>query len=131
MEDGTALAEGHAMTAPLTPAADEGDQALEDLARRLLELLGRLTGLESTYLTSIDWDGGVQRILFSRNVGSLDIPEGPEVDWSDTLCRRALEGGPTCTPDVWGTYPDSLAARTPRPKPSTTIHEGRTARWGC
>ncbi|MFP5580299.1 MAG: hypothetical protein ACLGIZ_18970, partial [Acidimicrobiia bacterium] len=99
------------MTARLPPATDDGDQALEELARRLLELLGRVTGLESTYLTSIDWDGGIQRILFSRNVGSLDIPEGLEVDWSDTLCRRALEGGPACTSDVMGTYPDSAAAR--------------------
>lgn len=105
------MAEGHAMTARLPPATDDGDQALEELARRLLELLGRVTGLESTYLTSIDWDGGIQRILFSRNVGSLDIPEGLEVDWSDTLCRRALEGGPACTSDVMGTYPDSAAAR--------------------
>ena len=69
-----------------TPAAAEaaGDEGLEQLARRLLELLGRVTGLESTYLTSIDLDGGVQKILFSRNVGALDLPEGLEVAWSDT-----------------------------------------------
>lgn len=96
---------------PLDVLDDPEEQALEALTRRLLELLGRVTGLESTYLTSIDWDGGLQRILYARNVGSLDIPEGLEVDWSDTLCRRALEGGPTCTSDVQGTYPDSTAAR--------------------
>ncbi len=95
---------------PQTVAAAE-DEDLERLARRLLELLGRVTGLESTYLTSIDWDGGLQKILYARNVGTLDIPEGLEVDWSDTLCRRALDGGPMCTSDVAATYPDSAAAR--------------------
>ena len=94
-----------------TTTTGSDDQALEQLVRRLLELLGRVTGLESTYLTSIDWDGGLQKILYARNVGSLDIPEGLEVDWSDTLCRRALDGGPMCTSDVSGTYPDSVAAR--------------------
>ena len=87
------------------------DEGLEQLTRRLLELLGRVTGLESTYLTSIDWDAGLQRILFSRNVGTLDIPEGLAVEWSDTLCRRALEGGPSCTSDVASLYPESGAAR--------------------
>ena len=55
---------------------------------------------ESTYLTAIDWERDLQRVLFSRNVGSMGIPEGLEVDWSDTLCRRALEGGPSCTTDT-------------------------------
>jgi len=86
-------------------------ERLEPLVRRLLELLGRITGLESTYLTSIDWEAGVQRILYARNVGAgLEIPEGLTVEWADTLCRRALEGGPTRTDDVAGTYPDSAAA---------------------
>lgn len=84
---------------------------LEELARRLLDLLGRITGLESTYLTSIDWEGDLQQVLYARNVGTLDIPEGLQVEWSDTLCRRALEGGPACTTDVATTYPESAAAR--------------------
>jgi diguanylate cyclase len=83
---------------------------LEGLARRLLDLVGRLTGLSSTYLTRIRWEQGLQDILYSRNVGSLEIPEGLSVEWSDTLCRRAIEGGPTLTTDVPGTYPDSAAA---------------------
>lgn len=92
------------------PAAASDDEGLEQLTRRLLELLGRVTGLESTYLTSIDWDGGVQRVLFSRNVGTLDIPEGIEVAWSDTLCRRALDVGPLYTTDVATDLPGSEAA---------------------
>jgi len=84
---------------------------LEALTRRLLELLGQLTGLESTYLTAIHRDDDEQEILFARNVGDLDIPEGLRVEWGDTLCKRALDGGPGCTSDVLGTYPDSEAAR--------------------
>lgn len=94
-----------------TPVPGPEREGLEQLTRRLLELLGRVTGLESTYLTSIDWDGGYQKILFARNVGTLEIPEGLEVEWSDTLCRRAIEGGPTCTSDVANVYPDCDAAR--------------------
>jgi len=83
---------------------------LEALSRRLLELLGRITGLESTYLTAIHWDEGEQEILYARNVGALEIGEGLRVAWSDTLCKRALDGGSACTSDVPSTYPDSEAA---------------------
>ena len=83
----------------------------EVLVRHLLDLVGRMTGLETTYLTSIDLTADEQLILFSRNTGELDIPEGLRVPWSDTLCKRALDGGPRCTTDVPGVYPDSVAAR--------------------
>lgn len=95
----------------VSPAGAAGREDLEALTRRLLELLGRVTGLESTYLTSIDRDADLQRILHVRNVGATEIPEGLDVEWSDTLCRRALEGGPSCTTDVPGIYPHSEAAR--------------------
>ncbi len=84
---------------------------LEALTRRLLDLLGQVTGLESTYLTKIDWQNDEQEILYSRNEGALDIPEGLRVEWSDTLCKRALDGGPRCTTDVGASYPDSGAAK--------------------
>lgn len=83
---------------------------LEELTRRLLEVLGRITGLESTYLTAIDWESGIQEIRYARNVGQLDIAEGLRVDWEDTLCRRAVEGGPGCVADVASTYPDADVA---------------------
>lgn len=98
------------LRAAAAAAPSERSDQLEALVRRLLELVGRLTGLESTYLTSIDLDAGLQEIRYARNVGSIEIPEGLEVEWSDTLCRRALEGGPMCTDDVAGAYPDSAAA---------------------
>jgi diguanylate cyclase (GGDEF)-like protein/PAS domain S-box-containing protein len=84
---------------------------LEDLARRLLVVLGRLSGLETTYLTRIDRDGDRQHILYARNTGQLEVPEGLSVPWQDTLCRRVLDGGPSYTTDVPRVYPDSDAAR--------------------
>lgn len=52
---------------------DSGD--LESLVRPLLGLLELVTGLESTYLTTIDLHRNVQRIVFSRNTQALKIPE--------------------------------------------------------
>ena len=78
---------------------------LEAMTRPILQILQDLTGLESTYLTMIDWAGNEQRIAYSRNTGQMDLPEGLRVDWSDTLCRRSLQEGRPYTrdvPDVWG-----------------------------
>lgn len=86
---------------------------LEQLTREILQMCGRATGLETTYLTLIHRDLDLQEILYSRNVGVLEIPEGLRVDWSDTLCRRALEGeGPSVTDAVPEVYGDSAAAAT-------------------
>lgn len=86
-------------------------QTLEDLARPMLEMLEVVTGLESTYLTTIDLDKGLQQVLFARNAGAMNIPEGLTVPWSDTLCRRALEEGRPYTDDVATRWGDSDAAR--------------------
>jgi diguanylate cyclase len=86
-------------------------KTLEDLARPMLEMLETVTGLESTYLTTIDLDKGEQHILFARNVRQLTIPEGLSVPWADTLCKRAMEEGRTYTADVAGCWGDSDAAR--------------------
>ncbi|MGJ7615186.1 MULTISPECIES: sensor domain-containing diguanylate cyclase [unclassified Variovorax] len=86
-------------------------KTLEDLARPMLEMLEVVTGLESTYLTTIDLSEGLQRVLFARNAGAMNIPEGLSVPWSDTLCRRALEEGRPYTDDVATRWADSEAAR--------------------
>lgn len=84
---------------------------LESVTRPLLDALNRVTGLESTYLTSVDPDADLQRIVYALNTSpDFTIPEGLEVDWCDTLCQRALSSGQVYTddvPDVWG---DSDAA---------------------
>ncbi len=86
-------------------------RTLEDLTRPMLEMLGAVTGLESTYLTTIDLDKGQQHILFSRNARQLSIPEGLTVPWADTLCKRAMEEGRTYTGDVASCWGDSAVAK--------------------
>lgn len=88
-----------------------GASSLEELVRPLLELLEAVTGLESTYMTTIDEVAGLQHILYSRNTRKLQIPEGLAVAWGDTLCKRALEEGCMYTDDVAGCWGDSDAAR--------------------
>ncbi|SFR54166.1 diguanylate cyclase with GAF sensor [Marinobacter daqiaonensis] len=94
----------------LATAVTQSDD-LEGMVRPFLEILEAVTGLESTYLTRVDEDEGVQRILFSHNTSHLDIPEGLSVDWNDTLCKRALEEQRTYTDDVASCWGDSEAAR--------------------
>lgn len=86
-------------------------KTVEQLTRPLLDMLGSVTGLESTYLTEIDLDTNLQHVRYARNVGDMQIPEGLSVPWSDTLCKRALEEGRMCTNDVASCWPDSEAAR--------------------
>ena len=89
--------------------AGAGD--LASVTRPLLHALRSVTGLESTYLTSIDWDRQLQQIVIAENHGSIAVEEGLEVPWSDALCRRAMESGQHVTDDVPGTWGDSEAAR--------------------
>ena len=88
-----------------------GARDLETLTRPMLQLLEAVTGLQSTYLTTVDEGRGVQRILYARNTGQMRIPEGLEVPWGDTLCKRALEEGRAYTDDVGACWGDSDAAR--------------------
>ncbi|WP_426008264.1 GGDEF domain-containing protein [Aeromonas salmonicida] len=95
-----------ALSVQVTEARD-----LESLTRPLLEMLETVTGLESTYLTQIDLEQSAQHILYARNSAALQIPEGVSVDWSDTLCRRALDEGRLYAADVADRWGDSTAAR--------------------
>ncbi|WP_127089425.1 sensor domain-containing diguanylate cyclase [Aquabacter cavernae] len=88
-----------------------GARTVEDVTRPLLELLEFVTGLESTYLTRIDTDAGIQNIVFSRNTKAMQIPEGLSVPWGDTLCKRAMDEGRIYTDDVANCWGDSDAAR--------------------
>jgi diguanylate cyclase len=85
-------------------------QNLEQLTRPLLTLLSQVAGMESTYLTTIDIDEGLQRVEFARNVGDMVIPEGLVVPWADTLCKRALDENRMYSDNVAQTWGDSEAA---------------------
>ncbi|WP_152223546.1 GGDEF domain-containing protein [Pseudomonas sp. SCB32] len=84
---------------------------VEQLTRPLLALLEKVTGMESTYLTTIDTEQGVQRVEFARNIGEMAIPEGLVVPWEDTLCKRALEENRLYSDDVAECWGDSDAAK--------------------
>nr|WP_143276968.1 sensor domain-containing diguanylate cyclase [Bordetella genomosp. 12] len=86
-------------------------KTLEQLVRPLLDMLGAVTGMESTYLTAIDLQHNVQQVRFARNQGDMQIPEGLEVTWSDTLCKRALDEECQYTNEVGRRWGDSEAAR--------------------
>lgn len=86
-------------------------RTLEDLTRPLLEMLEAVTGLESTYLTTVDVAEGLQHVIYARNSRELQIPEGLSVPWGDTLCKRALDEGRPFTDDVCSIWGDSGAAR--------------------
>ena len=73
----------------LTPSA------LEQAARPLLLLAQNISGVESTFITSIDWDALRQTVLYSRNQGALDVVEGVVLDWQDSMCRSLLVSGVT------------------------------------
>lgn len=85
-------------------------QTLEQLTRPLLTLLSEVAGMESTYLTTIDTDEGIQRVEFARNVGEMVIPEGLVVPWTDTLCKRALDENRMYSDNVAEVWGDSEAA---------------------
>jgi diguanylate cyclase len=106
---------------------------LETLTRPLLEALHDVTGMASTYLTVVHEERDVQEIRYSNNtLDGFALPEGLDVPWSDTLCKRALDEGRACTtdvPDVWG---DSDAARDLKIQTYVSVpvrlHDGRL--WG-
>ena len=122
---------GYDMLAHLSGAVSSA-RTLEQLARPLLELLEMVSGLESTYLTRIDLEAGLQEVLFARNSRSMQIPEGIQVPWEDTLCKRALEEGRGYTDDVAACWGDSAAARALGIKTyaSTPIYLGDGALFG-
>lgn len=80
----------------------------EDLVRPLLELLCTITKLESTYLTAIDPAETRLRVQFAHNTGTLDITETMALDWTESLCKRALDEAARYTdavPERWGDLP--------------------------
>ena len=89
------------------PAAVEFE-AFERSTRPLLQLVRELTGLETSFMTSIDWDAQTQTVVLSSNVGDLEVAEGSTIDWSDSMCRWAFLSGMEHTSDVPATYPGSV-----------------------
>lgn len=83
---------------------------LEAVARPLLELMQVLTGLETTFITAIDWAAQDQQVLYALNTAELEVAEGSVVEWSDSMCRWIFLSGHEHTSDVMGDFPGSLGA---------------------
>lgn len=97
-----------AQLSSIVPAA----RSLEELTRPLLAMLAQTTGMESTYLTSIDTKADLQKIRYALNADTaFTIPEGLAVPWGDTLCKRALQEQCSHTDAVADRWGDSDAAR--------------------
>ncbi|TVP89859.1 MAG: sensor domain-containing diguanylate cyclase [Pseudomonadaceae bacterium] len=92
-------------------ATINASQDLESLTRPLLEILQEISGLESTYLTSVNAGLSEQRVVYAYNSGSMLIPEGLSVPWSETLCKRALEEGVSYTDEADQRWAEVAAAR--------------------
>lgn len=84
--------------------------SLEELTRPMLEMLEAVTGLESTYLTMIDRASDNQHVLFARNIGALQVPEGLDVPFSQSLCKRALDEEVVFVSDVATRWADNALA---------------------
>jgi diguanylate cyclase len=74
--------------------------SLEELARPFIQMLHDVTGLDTMFVTQIDWEAGQQEVLYAVNGPRLQTPEGAQIPWTETICRRAMMGGPNHTANV-------------------------------
>lgn len=84
---------------------------IELVVRPLLRLAQHITGMESAFVTAIDWNDQSQEVLFSENAGALHIDEGGRVAWGDSLCRSMFLAGDVHTCTLKSTEPASEAVR--------------------
>jgi diguanylate cyclase len=89
---------------------DDDFDAFGRLARPLLELIQRLTGLETSFVTEIDWSSQRQDVVLALNSGDLTVAEGSTLPWSDSMCRWSFLNGTAHTADVPRDYPGSVGA---------------------
>ncbi|RTL40867.1 MAG: sensor domain-containing diguanylate cyclase [Burkholderiales bacterium] len=107
-------------------------RSLEELTRPLLKMLQTVTGLDSTFLTTVDHSTGLQQVMFADNSRELQIPEGRVAPWDDALCKRAIEEGRFVTEDAPADFPGNPAVRDLGLKTyiSTPLHTGEGELYG-
>ena len=96
------------MDAPTIEPID--DSGLVQVSRPLLELVQFITGMESSFVTSIDWDALKQDVICSLNTGPMQVPEGSQVDWRDSMCRSMFLSGRSHTDAVGQQVPATPGA---------------------
>ena len=79
----------------ISAATDE-----QTLVRPLLDMVLDITGLESAYLAAVDNDRGTIEVRYSRNAGSLFVPEGQVRPWVGSLCHECLTHDTVWSADV-------------------------------
>lgn len=79
--------------AGLNASRAEDTSAFEHIARPLLRLVQHISGMETSFFTAIDWENQKQEVLFSSNMGRMEISEGSRVDWRDSMCRAMFLSG--------------------------------------
>lgn len=87
------------------------DSLLATTARPLLRLAQTITGMDTTFVTSIDWDEQNQTVLYALNVGPLEIAEDRTVDWHDSMCRSLFLSGVTQSADIGAEVPATAGAK--------------------
>ncbi|UGB37244.1 GGDEF domain-containing protein [Frateuria soli] len=89
-----ALVDPHSITDP--------SSALETVSRPLLRVIQHIPGMETSFVTAIDWEAQRQDVLFSLSTGALQIVEKSQTDWRDSMCRSMFLAGQASSMDVGG-----------------------------
>ncbi len=84
--------------------------ALEQAARPLLQLVQHLTGLDTTFLTRIDWKALTQQVVLVEGQKTVPLQEGAVVNWSDSMCRLLFDANLQQSDAVSVLFPDSGGA---------------------
>ncbi|MBW3604368.1 MAG: EAL domain-containing protein, partial [Actinobacteria bacterium] len=92
------------------PAVDRS-LPVSEVVEALLRELAALSGLDTTFFTTVDRELTHQVTRCSHNAGPLTIAEGLTVKWEDTLCRRLLEDDVVASAEVGDVYHDVEVAR--------------------
>ncbi len=91
-------------------AALTGDVVdLHSALRNLLRELSFLTGLETTFVTTVD--SGHQITTHAHNGGDIAVPPGLSVEWDQTLCARLIEDDTLTVSAAQTVYGDVEAVR--------------------
>lgn len=96
------------MSGVLSLSADASD--LEEVTRPLLRLIQYVTAMETSFITSIDWETQRQEVLFALNTGDMQIPEGTDLAWADSMCRSIFLSGNVSTHMVGSDVPATNGA---------------------
>lgn len=96
------------MVLPDLPSIADAASTLEAVSRPLLRLVQHITGMETSFVTAIDWDAQQQDVLFSLNTGALQVPERSTTAWNDSMCRSMFLAGQAASHDLGG---DVVATR--------------------